>query len=191
MRANKLVIAALAAAVAAIVIPLVALAGSDAEPVSVTSGPRGPADEVPVDVDDAFFDSSQTYLALTTPDGEKVFVSPSKAKGAHCLTVEDTAGAVSTTCAPFNATPVGNAVVQGFQDGKTGKVKLAVLVPDGFNAAIVNGNSVPIQNNAAVLEIPQGVTSFTLEGPAGTETITNFSRLLGALTEAPDQFPEG
>ena len=106
-------------------------------------------------------------VALTTPSGAEVLTGHTE-EGVYCLAYRSANGGGGGTAGRLGTSPVGDALAMKTLDTASHTWVIVGLVPAGYTTLTVGSTTVPIENQAFVVDPEKADAPAALSGPAGT-----------------------
>jgi hypothetical protein len=106
-------------------------------------------------------------VALTTPSGAEVLTGHTE-EGIYCLAYRSANGGGGGTAGRLGASPVGGAIAMKTLDTASHTWVIVGLVPAGYTTLTVGSTTIPIENQAFVIDPEKADAPAALSGPAGT-----------------------
>jgi hypothetical protein len=106
-------------------------------------------------------------VALTTPSGAEVLTGHTE-EGIYCLAYRSANGGGGGTAGRLGASPVGDAIAMKTLDTASHTWVIVGLVPAGYTTLTVGSTTIPIENQAFVIDPEKADAPAAISGPAGT-----------------------
>jgi len=106
-------------------------------------------------------------VALTTPSGAEVLTGHTE-EGVYCLAYRSANGGGGGTAGRLGTSRVGDALAMKTLDTASHTYVIVGLVPAGYTTLTVGSTTIPIENQAFVIDSEKADAPAAISGPAGT-----------------------